>query len=54
MRGAVAVFVDGDAEETRPGGGSGTHGGIGSPIPPVNTRTSGPPMAAISRRSRCR
>ncbi len=29
MRGAAAVFVDGDAEETRPGGSSGTHGGIG-------------------------
>ncbi len=29
MRGAVPVFVDGDAEETRSGGGSGTHGRIG-------------------------
>jgi hypothetical protein len=44
MGGAVAVFVDGDAEEPEPRGGSGK---------PANTSTSGPSMAAISRRSRC-
>jgi hypothetical protein len=41
MGGAVAVFIDGNAEETRPSGGSGTRGGIGLTDPAGPDLTDG-------------